>query len=243
MQFLQKYAIDYFLALSESSSELEFQRGNITYAGIVNNSRDRIEQFRKELLFQIDLIESTGEFSGDKFKKLQEKVNEQEQEIIRLTAKIDELEKSLEERDNKIYEQDHPEDKQFIPDSLNQPEFLFAMEYLEKKKIVTTFTHVTQYGRAPLCYVWAKTAKPLFGYLVDRISYELELRKKGRLDWKLFRPAFRNYDEIVKQGKNAVSIYKYWSDPAGPLPENYHLVEEALEYATRRMDEFDISSK
>lgn len=242
IRFLRKYEDHYFSDIvipGVGYDEYERPIDDWEHVTILHSIAD----FHKELSVLIDQLTS-HEFSDEKFANQAQRIIELEQKVKCLEEDKADLGKVIEQQKAKIEELEHPESKQFIPDALDEPEFLFIMEYLAAKKIVTTITYQTGYGPRPLCYVWANTApKTLFGYLVDRVSHELDIRKNSRLDWKLFKPAFRNYDEIIKQAKDAVSKYKFWSDPQDELPKNHHLVEEAIDYAEQKMDEYNISAR
>ena len=242
IRFLRKYEDHYFSDIVVPSIEYDDEFG-YQYEDYEHPiTTITIADFHKELSVLIDQL-TTHEFSDEKFANQKQRIQELENQVKTLQQENDALNKVVKEQANTIDELKHPERKQFIPDALDEPEFYFIMDYLAAKKIVTTITHGTSYGPRPLCYIWAQTApKTLFGYLVDRVSYELDIRKNNRLNWKLFKPAFRNYDEIIKQAKDAVSRYKYWSDPQDELPQDHHLVYEAIDYAERKMDELNISS-
>jgi len=232
MKFLQKYAVDYFFPMALTLSEADYRRGNIAYIEIHNNASDIIEQFRKELLFQIDLIESTGEFSGDKFNKLQKRAKE-------LEKQVEELKTENKKLSTKVDTYEHPyRHGLFIPIELQEEEFWHIMKYLQSKQIVMPYQDRNEYGLPHVaCYQWCDNAsKALFGYFADRVSYELDLYKDKHIQWKIFRPVFVNFKELEKQAKDVVSKYKSWANPQVPLPKGYEIIDAAVEYAMKKMD-------
>ena len=243
MRFLIRYLDHYFEDVAVPSMiytpDLKEPIEDWEHPTILHSKSD----FYKELSVLIEQLTS-HDFNDEKFSNLKTRIVELEKQNKQLGEENEKLQKKIKDQTIEIDNLKHPEREHFIPSDLDVPEFEFIMEYLNAKKIVTTFTHQTGYGPRPLCYVWAKTApKTLFGYLVDRVSFELDLRKNNRLNWKLFRPAFRNYDEIIKQSKDAVSRYKYWAEPQDELPQDSHLVDEAIAYAEKKMKKFNISSR
>ena len=225
MKFLKKYAKQYFRKAAEDLEYKEHVRVSTSVALVresVKSADENLVLFENELGYLIEQLVEGSHFTGEKFKKQQERIKQLEKMVEDLVAKQVELEKTIKEQKQTIYKSQHPEIENFIPDQLDEPEFYYIMEYLDSKHVVKINWYPGNYGPRHICYDWLETTSyALFGYLVDRVSFELDLRKNTRLNWKLFKPAFRNYKTILKQGKDAVSKYKFWAEPQGELPENY----------------------
>lgn len=218
MRFLQKYEDHYFK---------EEDNGFTPVLGA-----DPITAFHKELAVQIEQLTSTGEFSGDKFSKLQKRVNELEKQVEELKAENKKL-------TTKVDKYEHPyRHRLFIPEELQEEEFLHIMKYLQSKQIAMPYQDRNEYGLPHVaCYLWCDNAsKALFGYFADRVSYELDLYKDKHIQWKIFRPVFVNFKELEKQAKDVVSKYKSWANPQVPLPKGYEIIDAAVKYAEEQMD-------
>ena len=82
-RFLKKYAQQYFREAAEAM-EYKDKAENFMAVGPdipIKTADERIALFQQELGFLLDQDESTGEFSGNKFKKLQERITQLEEEL------------------------------------------------------------------------------------------------------------------------------------------------------------------
>lgn len=237
MKFLHEYAIYYFYDSAYSYVKDEYARNNWT-SGEGDYSHDAdvyISQFQSELATQISQIEKTGEFSGNKFSALEKKVLELESQL-----------KTLKEKNKKLSDElffiKHPENfGKHIPIELNDPIFKDAMSYLISQNLATSHLEQVSYGLALNSYYWYGS-KSLFGYFVDRISHELELRDSGgRLNWKPFKHAFINFDELISEARNAIS--KYTQNERARKPEQADIVENAIKYAYQMKEKEEARNK
>ena len=221
MNYLKRYASDYF---RDGAQEMAIDSGGVYIESELERRTDEImDDFKKELAFQIDLIESNGQFSGDKFSKLEKNIKD-------LESKLKDFQEDNKKLKDEIHFYKHPhEHGKQIPIELHNPFFHYTMEYLISQNMSRAYTMSTSYGIDISCYHWFGS-KALFGYFVVRISYELELRDSGgRLNWKPFKHAIINYDELVTEARNAVA--KFANNPKVRYPEKSEIVEEAIKYA------------
>lgn len=237
MEFLLKFTKEYFYgsAYAVEYKKIEEENEELNDDEIADYAKEDaledIQEMKDELNFQIDLVKSK-DYPGaviDRLKKrketLEKEVKELKEENKNLTTKVD------------IYE--HPyRHRLFIPEELHEEEFGHIMKYLQSKQIVIPYQDRNEYGFPHVaCYQWCEDAsKALFGYFADRVSYELDLYKGKRIQWKLFRPAFVNFNELEKQAKDVVCKYKSLANPQAPFPKGYEIIDAAVEYAEGKIN-------
>ncbi len=237
MKFLHEYARYYFYdsACNLANDSLLQLGWNPSNNDIENRADDYMVDFQSELATQISQIEKTGEYSGNKFSALEKKVTELEKQV-----------KTLKDENKKISDElyfiKHPEEfGKHIPIELNDQIFINTMSYLISKRLATSHDEHVSYGFALNSYYWYGS-KSLFGYFVDRISHELELRDSGgRLNWKPFKCAFVNFDDLIDEARNAVS--KYTQNKRARKPEQADIIENAIKYACQMKGKEEARSK
>lgn len=213
-RFLQKYE-DYYFKEADNGFT-------------ANIGPDPIAEFHRELEFLIKQLTSNGEFSDDKFGKLQKQNAALDKQVEELKAKVAELE-------TKIDTYEHPHDYGFgITSGLARQEFYYIMEYLVEQRVARVKYVASDWGPVPGAYFWDKEMG-LFGYFVDKVSEYLDLRDSAdRINWEPFKKAFFNFDKLEKEARNAISRYK---TPRGKYPDNGDLVKEAIKYADEKVRE------
>ena len=215
-EFLLKFANDYFI---DSAIVL-----NSNYSNSYQAALDDIEILKSEIDFQIKLIRSTNDYSGEEFSGLKRRLEEQKEQVKKLNQENVELRKEL-----NSYK--HPYDNGYcIPHELLDSIFRYSMEYLAKKELVLPIQDVhPKYGIYTIaCYQWLG-GKALFGYFVERMNKELELQEaRMPLNWKVFKPAIINYDDLIKEARKAVSNY---TKNKSLMPAKADIIEEAIKYA------------
>lgn len=232
MRYLDKYALDYFKPAAEKLAPETTATPIFTDTELERQTMYLMDEFRKELRFQIDLIESTGKFSGEKYhlqdkkiKDLEKQVKELQETNLQLKTRIDELE--------------HPERKHQVPNDLRCEEFYHIISYLEKYGYVIHRESTIGMYRGPIYYHWnIPSPKALFGYFVCKTCYLLELRtKEDHLMWKLFKQAFDNFDTFEKQARDHASKNKNWENVASSVkPDGAHIIDEAFAYCAKQME-------
>ena len=156
--------------------------------------------------------------------------------IVELEAQVKELEKKKREAIEEKKEAERERDKyrkkldeltsrlnrKYIPAELKSEEAKLIIDELIKNDLITPlgYNSVLQF------YRWEGTGA-LFGYFVDKMNFQLELADSGgRLNWKIFRCAFGNYEEKEKRARDTVSFYK--QHPETKMPENAEKIDEAI---------------
>ena len=122
-------------------------------------------------------------------------------------------------------------DRKYIPAELKSEEAKLIIDELIKKDLITPlgYNSVLQF------YRWEGTGA-LFGYFIDKMNFQLELADSGgRLNWKIFRCAFSNYEEKEKRARDTVSFYK--QHPKEKMPENAEKIDEAIVNAEKILQE------
>ena len=213
-RFLQKYE-DYYFKEPDNGFTTDF-------------GADPIAEFHRELEFLIKQLTSNGEFSDDKFSKLQKRITDLEKQVNELKVKNAKLEAQMD-----IYE--NPQDYGFgITGQLERQEFYWIMKYLVGQRVARVKYVQTEWGQVPGAYHWDKEMG-LFGYFVDQVSDFLDLRDSAdRIKWEPFKKAFLNFDKLEKEARNAISRYK---TPHGKYPDNGDLVRNAIKYAQEKAQE------
>ncbi len=235
LKFLHKYARQYFYDAAEHLSYRDKVNSiSDPYIEKVKTPDEYIQRFQQEVAFLLDQIETAGEFSGDKFKKLQKRIEELEKKNEKLEEIRQTLINEVEILKAKIEELEHPERKHQIPNELQCEEFYHIITYLENMRIVT-HRKGDAYYRSSICYHWNST-KALFGYFVCKICYLLELRtREDHLIWKPFKQAFENFGELEKQARDHASKNRNWENPSSAKPEDAYIVDDALKYSEEQM--------
>ena len=227
MRFLEAYAENYFRAGAEELVRHDYAQKHVGFtSGVIRIEADQyLDKFKTELKTQINQLQSSGEFSGDKFQK-------QEKRIKQLEKEVEELSNANKFLQEKIDRFEHPEKYgKFIPYDLNNSQFRAIMEYLQSKQIVSPLYSDSVYGKTICCYHWY-ASKALFGYYVEQLNIEFELNEgREQRNWLIFEPVFENYDEIVEEARKAVS--KYRNDHKVLLPTGADHVKNAIEEANK----------
>jgi len=227
MRFLEAYAENYFRAGAEELVRHDYAQKHVGFtSGVIRiEANQYLDKFKTELKTQINQLQSSGEFSGDKFQK-------QEKRIKQLEKEVEELSNANKFLQEKIDRFEHPEKYgKFIPYDLNNSQFRAIMEYLQSKQIVSPLYSDSVYGKTICCYHWY-ASKALFGYYVERLNEEFELNEaREQRNWQIFESVFENYDEIVEEARKAVS--KYRNDPKTLLPAGADHVKNAIEEANK----------
>lgn len=228
MQFLEKYAKQYFREAAEEKEYRERVRNmHDPYHDHIKTANDYIHLFKEELLFLIDQSKNAGQFTGEEFSKLKREKKQLEEKVDMLTKKISVLEERI-----KKYE--HPSAYgKHIPEELQTDAFLNIMGHLVEKKIVRRVTEPTNVGvHITTCYQW-DASKALFGYFVYRMNKVLNLNgARVPLDWKIFEPAINNYSDLIGEARKALSTYMNGSS----LQTNRIKDVEKVDYAIENKD-------
>ena len=229
MGFLDKYATDLFcdneehrLFICTFGEENPHNPNEHVVSELYDTLDNNITLFRKELQFQSEMITSAGEFAGDRFKNQQKRITDLEEEIKNLKEKNIELE-------TKIDRYEHPADYGMgLSDEFKSEEFKIIMDVLARNKVVRVFASQTPYGIRTCCYYWDK-GKGLFGYFVDKVSEELDMRySDDRINWKPFKKAFLNFDKLEKEARNTITRCKKKTQK---FPDDGYLVMNAIKFA------------
>ena len=125
--------------------------------------------------------------------------------------------------------------RKHIPAELKSEEAQLILSHLMRKDIISPLGYDT-YGNTDIqCYRWDGTGA-LFGYFVDKMNFQLELADSGgRLNWKIFKMAFANYEEKEKRARDTVSFYKMHQE--AKMPENAEKIDDAIAYAEKIINE------
>ena len=121
--------------------------------------------------------------------------------------------------------------RKYIPAELKTEEAKLIINELIKRDIISPLGHNNGIEFSIQCYRWEKSGA-LFGYFVDKMNFQLELADSGgRLNWKLFKCAFGNFEEKEKRARDTVSFYK--QHPEEKMPENAEKIDEAIAAAEK----------
>lgn len=125
--------------------------------------------------------------------------------------------------------------KKYIPASLKTEEAELILNELMRKDIISPLGHNNSVEFVIQCYRWDETGA-LFGYFVDKMNFQLELADSGgRLNWKIFKMAFANYEEKEKRARDTVSFYKMHQE--AKMPENAEKIDDAIAFAEKIINE------
>ena len=227
MQFLEKYAQQYFREAAEDKEYREklkimqdpFHNHNKT-------AKEYIKFFKDELVFLIDQSKDAGQFTGEKFSKLKREKKQLERKIEELANEVSILKAKIDK-----YEHPHAYGKH-IPDGLDTDAFFNIMDHLAEKKIVRKVSDIQSGVRTLTCYQW-DASKALFGYFVYRMNKVLNLNgARVPLNWKIFEPAINNYSDLIDEARKAHSTYISKSH----LQTNRIKDVEKVEYAIENKD-------
>lgn len=226
MRFLKKYARQYFRQAAENVEYKEHVRVATSTSLVretVKSADENLQLFVDELGFLIEQLESSGEFTGDKFKKQAKRIEQLEEE----NKEYKNANKYLQEKVDR-FENPHKYGK-FIPAELNNRKFVDIMQYLQSKQLVLPLYPEKDYTRGISCYQWYGSCA-LFGYFVWKLNQEFDLNEaRDLLNWQVFETAINNYDKLINEGRKAVS--KFRKDEKMLLPAKADRIEDAIKYA------------
>ena len=170
-----------------------------------------------------------------------------DERIAELEAQVKELKREKDEviRDKKEAERERDKyrkrldelisrlNRKYIPAELKTEEAKLIINELIKKDIISPLGQHNGIEFVVQCYRWEKSGA-LFGYFVDKMNFQLELADSGgRLNWKLFKCAFGNFEEKEKRARDTVSFYK--QHPEEKMPENAEKIDEAIDAAEKTL--------
>ena len=234
MQFLVAYAENYFMAGAERLVREEFakKREGVSSTIVRMDAEQRIKTFKNELSTQIKQIQSSGEFSGDKFSKQKKRIEQLEKQVEELVEKNANLE-------TKLDKWEHPYDYgKYIPEPLRNDTFGYIMNFLKVKRIVREMYSTNEMGyRQICCYHW-DGSKALFGYFVDRVTNALNLRgARVPMDWQVFKPAIHNFEDILEEARKALSTYNNSSSLQKNRIKDSEKIDDAIKNALEYVNE------
>lgn len=210
-RFLQKYE-DYYFKVADTGF-------------VADIGPDPIAEFHRELEFLIKQLTSNGEFSDDKFSKLQKRNEQLEKQVQELQNKVSDLETQLDK-----YK--HPSDYgKHIPQELQREDFYKIMKHLADAEIVRVVSEPDAMGiRRITCYQW-DASKALFGYFVGKMNDALDLRgARVPYNWKIFKPVINNYDELIKEARKSLSAINSNTSKQAIRIAGVEKIDEAIEY-------------
>lgn len=228
LKFLHKYARQYLREAAERA-EYEEKQDNMFAVGpdvYIKNADERIALFQQELAFLIMQIEEAGEFSGNRFSKL-------EKQVAKLKEENEQYKKANQFLQEKIDRFEHPEKyNKYFPSELHNDKFEDVMKYLQSVQIALPIYAEGTFGRVITCYHWYG-GKSLFGYFVIHVSDALNL-KRGRdtYDWQIFEPAINNYEELIKEARKAISTCKKKNNKI----DKSEIIDEAIQLAIQKAE-------
>lgn len=220
-RFLQKYE-DYYFKETDNGFVADF-------------GADPIAEFHRELEFLIKQLTSNGEFSDDKFSKLQ-------QQVQQLKEENEQYKKANKFLQDKIDRFENPQKYgKFVPAELQNLIFVDIMKYLQAKQLVMPIYLEKDYTKGISCYQWYGSCA-LFGYFVWKMNQEFDLNEaRDQLNWQIFETAIYNYDKLINEARKAVS--KFRKDDKILLPAKADIIEDAIRYGNGEMKNSEIRQK
>lgn len=192
------------------------------------------DKFLNELLTQIakedehiaELEQAIEKSKDERIKELEAQVQElQNEKRLVIRDKINA------ERERDLYREklntlSNRMNGKYIPASLKSEEAELIINELMRKDLITPMGINTETEYKIQFYRW-DGSKALFGYFVDKMSFQLELYDSGgHINWKEFKPAFSNFEDIVKRARDTVSNYK--QHPEVKMPEKAEIIDDAI---------------
>lgn len=191
------------------------------------------------------LLKEAGEEEVQREEEAKAIEQSKDERIAELEAQVKELKREKDEaiRDKKEAERERDKyrkrldelisrlNRKYIPAELKTEEAKLIINELIKKDIISPLGQHNGIEFVVQCYRWEKSGA-LFGYFVDKMNFQLELADSGgRLNWKLFKCAFGNFEEKEKRARDTVSFYK--QHPEEKMPENAEKIDEAIAAAEK----------
>ena len=141
----------------------------------------------------------------------------EEQRIKQLEKQLDAVTEERDRAVRRLASLDSRVGQKYIPASFKTEEAERIINACIRRDLISAVWRPDDKGNVLLnCYRW-DGSKALFGYFVDKMSARLNLYNAGKqVDWREFRHAFTNYEDIVKRARDAVSEYKQHPDTKKP---------------------------
>lgn len=206
---------------------------------MVSHRLKATDKFLDELLKQkeeedkhaVELEQEIEKSKEERIKELEAQVKDLKREKNNAIEEKKEAERERDKYRKKWEELTNRLNRKYIPAELKSEEAKLIIDELIKKDLITPlgYNSVLQF------YRWEGTGA-LFGYFIDKMNFQLELADSGgRLNWKIFRCAFSNYEEKEKRARDTVSFYK--QHPKEKMPENAEKIDEAIVNAEKILQE------
>ena len=168
--------------------------------------------------------------------ELKKRIKELEAENKSLKKEKEAVERNVERLQEQLNKINNRLSQKHIPVSLKGEEAQLIINELIKNDIISPMGRHNVAGEFQTHFYRWDSSKALFGYFVDKMSFQLELYDSGgRINWKEFMPAFSNYEEIVKRARDTVSNYK--QHPSAKMPEKAEIIDEAISNAEKILKE------
>lgn len=206
---------------------------------MVSHRLKATDKFLDELLKQkeeedkhaVELEQAIEKSKDERIAELEAQVKDLKREKNNAIEEKKEAERERDKYRKKWEELTNRLNRKYIPAELKSEEAKLIIDELIKKDLITPlgYNSVLQF------YRWEGTGA-LFGYFIDKMNFQLELADSGgRLNWKIFRCAFSNYEEKEKRARDTVSFYK--QHPKEKMPENAEKIDEAIVNAEKILQE------
>lgn len=194
-----------------------------------------LKQKEEEEQHAVELEKAIEKSKDERIAELEAQVKSLEQEKKDANWEKKEAERERDKYRKRLEELTSRLNKKYIPASLKTEEAELILNELMRKDIISPLGHNNSVEFVIQCYRWDETGA-LFGYFVDKMNFQLELADSGgRLNWKIFRCAFANYEEKEKRARDTVSSYK--QHPKVKMPENAEKIDEAIANAEKIISE------
>ena len=135
----------------------------------------------------------------------------------------EQLVRKINERNQIILQKKLPAEFKYLPGSE-------IIQQLVNKDLIRVLRRQTGADSYDELYQWLGP-KNLFGYFVEKVSFELDFRKSGKsgnIVWEPFMNAFYNAEELRHEAASAISKFK---KKGALLPEGAEKINEAIVYA------------
>lgn len=168
--------------------------------------------------------------------ELKDRIKDLEDENKNLKKEKETVERNVQRLQEELNRINNRLSQKHIPVSLKGEEAQLIINELIKNDIISPMGRHNVAGEFQTHFYRWDSSKALFGYFVDKMSFQLELYDSGgRINWKEFMPAFSNYEEIVKRARDTVSNYK--QHPSAKMPEKAEIIDEAISNAEKILKE------
>lgn len=189
-----------------------------------------LKQKEEEDKHAVELEKAIEQSKDERIAELEAQIKDLKSEKRDAESDRDHWKREYEHLVRRINERNQQIQQKHVPSEFRQLPGSEIIQQLVNKDLIRVLRRQTGADTYDELYQWLGP-KNLFGYFVEKVSFELDFRKSGKsgnIIWDPFMQAFYNAEELRHEAASAISKFK---KKGALLPEGAEKIDEAIVYA------------